>query len=217
MNKPKIFPTFLLCAIIFVTSCTGQKASPPPLQAATAAGPSADEIRTQAASTVIAEFATAQPTRTSSPLPSPTLTITLVPSPTFESTATEVYAPDYPTRTWTPVQDNFRCRVDELQPAWDTTYPAEGTFDLHVELKNSGDEAWEAGRVQFTFTNGERMQKKTSAVGLVKRTEKGQVAQFTVDMVAPENPGTYDASWALQRGPLYFCIVHFQIIVNKVE
>ena len=188
-----------------------------------------DRVRTQAVATAYAML-TAQASQlpeTSSPQAAPSATPlppTSSPSPTSAAPAATVWTAtpttarpavqDYPTFTATPAQIDYLCSVEEIEPEAGQTVKVGADFDAAVRLKNTGDKGWSAGKILLTYTSGQKMQTKASAVVLFSQVDVDGSAVFTIDMKAPDVPGTYKATWALMSAPLFFCPVHFQVVVT---
>jgi hypothetical protein len=192
----------------------------------------ADKIRTQAVGTALAQLTlqalsaggvAETPSAAPSPTPEPSDTPappTTVPTATPKagptstaSTSAAVYNP--PTFTVTPAQTDYVCSVEEIEPAAGTTVKVGADFDFVVRLKNTGAKDWLPGKILFAYTSGQSMQTKAGLVPLTSRVPVDDTVNFTLDMRAPDAPGTYRTTWALLQPPLYFCPVHFQIVVTR--
>jgi hypothetical protein len=190
-----------------------------------------DRIRTQAVATAYTMLtvqaskaapgtaATATPEMAPSatePAPSATPRASATPdSPIVKPTSSLLAAADYPTYTSTPAQTDYTCSVVEIEPEAGKTFKTTTDFDLAVRIKNTGSLGWDAGKILLMYTSGQKMQTKTSAVVLTSQVDVDGDFVFRVDMQAPDAPGTYKTTWALASGPLFFCPVHFQVVVTK--
>lgn len=224
MMMPRHTLLLVILAALLLSACALSRFGPVPLQPTNDAG--ANQIRTQAVATALAGL-TAQPRRSSTPVeqttPTPTSTVTPQP-PAFTPTAspaptrpaeTQPAVIEYPTRTPTPSQTDYRCSIQEIEPEAAKKITVDADFDLVVRLKNTGELAWNPGKILFVYTSGEKMQSRTSAAVLTTQVDVDGEINFTVDMHAPDNPGVYKTTWALMSGPTYFCPVHFQVVVTK--
>jgi hypothetical protein len=156
----------------------------------------------------IAPSATALPP-SATPLASATAT-----RPAATSTAVQPTAPDYPTYTSTPAQTDYTCSVVEIEPEAGQTITHDAAFDMVVRIKNTGEKGWNPGKILLMYTSGQKMQTRTSAVPLTSQVDVDGDFVFTVDMQAPNAPGTYKTTWALLSGQLFFCPVHFQVVIK---
>jgi len=217
MNLHRKILTLILVALVSLASaCSSSLAAPTNTPAP---GLSEGDIRTQAVGTALAALTASapSPTRTATVTPQPTLTNTPTAIPTEETplppTRTLAVWPT-PTVTYTPAQTDFTCEIIEQSPGpEDDTFEPKADFDVSVRVKNTGDNNWHYTKVLFIYTNGKYMQQKDGPV-LVPDTDKSQQAHMVVDMEAPDTPGTYQTSYALIIGKLFFCPVHFTIKVK---
>ncbi len=222
MKQFKYLPLLMLIALL----AAALAACLPRAQFALPQSPAAtlDKVRTQAVATALAALTMAayQPsTITETPTPEPTAT-SLPPSSTPIPTAaptrvvtTPAVVYNAPTYTATPAQTDYLCSVEEIEPEAGKTVRVGADFDFVVRLKNTGVKGWLPGKILFVYTSGQKMQAKASMVLLTSKVSVDDEVNFTLDMVAPDAPGTYQTTWALQQPPLFFCPVHFKIVVTR--
>lgn len=144
----------------------------------------------------------------STPLPTftsfvlPTSTITLTPT----STATE-------TPTVTPTNDLYQCLILYTFPNG-ASFPPGGDFDGKWTLRNTGKEQW-SNDFDWVFVGGDRFQVQADSIDLNSYINPGNEVEFVVDMLAPRQPGTYSAKWALRtNNNMYFCETEITLTVK---
>ncbi len=189
---------------------------------------------TQAVQTIQAQFTQteqARPTEPFVPIPSAT------PQPTQPPTATPDYSPTPAPPTWTPVPISTRtftatptseatatatntpspysCAVVKVEPRASAKLAYRSDFDARFTLKNNGTKDWLAANVDLKFASGEKMQKYFDGVDLGKDVKPGEEYTFVIDMLAPDNPGTYKATWNLVEGSTVYCSVSIEIQVTR--
>lgn len=165
-----------------------------------------DAINTQAAATIMmqltlqaGETAAAQLTQIAS---QPTATLTSLPSSTPEPTATSAPTATFTSVPPTPTTPAQLCNAAEFVK--DITIPdgeelkPEQAFTKTWRLKNAGSCAWGAGYT-LVFFNGDRMSASPELV-LGATVNPGQLADISVVLRAPKEPGAYAGYWML-RGP----------------
>lgn len=151
---------------------------------------------------------------TNTPVP-PTPTATTVPATaTATQVPTKTPVPATATATATPTLTTYQCSVVSSSPVSGTTMVYRYDFDGRWTFKNTGTEKWELGSVDFVYISGTKFQKYHDVVDISKTVAKGETVEFIVDMLSPDKPGTYTATWGLRRGTLIFCKVDLQIIVK---
>jgi hypothetical protein len=142
--------------------------------------------------------------------------VALTPSPTTEPTATETVMPTatetpnltpsntvavmLPSSTATTGQACDQASpgnpIDVTIP--DDTVMAPGqTFSKTWRLRNAGTCTWTTG-YSIVWFSGEQLEAPTS-VALTSNVAPGQTVDVTVDMVAPQSPGTYQSNWKLRN------------------
>lgn len=176
-----------------------------------------DALATQVAATVYAEQTVVASLATDTPSPSPTATTTptLTPTATPTSTPTATPTPTHtPTRTPTPTRTHTPTAAPTATPSptpclphagfvADVTIP-DGTqfqpgerFTKTWRIGSDGCAAWPAGAT-WAFVSGEQMGAPESVP--VPETPLGGTADISVEMIAPNAPGTYKSIWQM-HGP----------------
>jgi uncharacterized protein affecting Mg2+/Co2+ transport len=137
-------------------------------------------------------------TETPNPSPSPTASLTLAPTntpSTITTTVASCYGLAYISDITVP--DNTR------------TDPGE-EFTKTWRVENNGTCAWEQG-FRFTYIGGEAM--GASAITLQESVEPGEEFELSVDLVAPQDPGTYQGNWRMATDAIeYFGDVLYVLI-----
>ncbi len=140
------------------------------------------------------------PTFTSFVLP----TATITPSPTNTVTLTPEAS---------PTSELYQCAVLYSYPNG-ATFPPGGDFDGKWTLRNTGKEQW-SDQFDWVFVAGDRFQVRSDFVDLTQYINPGNETGFIVDMVAPKQPGTYSAKWALRtNNNVYFCETQITLTVK---
>jgi hypothetical protein len=129
------------------------------------------------------------PALTRSPMPP-----TAIPSHTLTPTPTAV--PGSPTAT--PVCDKAAAGIPiDVTIPDDTILRPGRTFTKIWKLQNAGSCTWTKDYAA-TFFYGDAMG-APEAVSLVQDVPPGQSVEITVEMVAPQTPGTYQSNWKLRN------------------
>ena len=141
---------------------------------------------------------TPQPTATTAP-PTPTDT-QVPPSPTTEPTQTSApptQAPVPATRTPIPQPCDGAQFVSDVTVKDGTTFAAGKEFTKTWRVKNIGTCNWTVN-YNLVFVRGDRIgAAKFNA--LEDRVRPGETVDISIDMVAPDEPGTYSGEWMLQN------------------
>jgi hypothetical protein len=174
-----------------------------------------DALRTQVASTVVADITstalansptpteTIIPTNTDTPVP-----VAVLPSPTASSTPIRIILP-----TLTPTIGPFSCTVTAQSLAFGAHIPVGSEFDGRWTVKNVGTETWAVGTVDYAYVSGQKFQKKGDAFDLGSEVKPDGKIDIIVDMVAPKDPGAYHAQWALNYNGTTLCTLPVDIRV----
>lgn len=200
---PIFFALFLL---LTVSACSA------PLAAATATPvePTVDLqlLRTQVQQTVVAGL-----TETALDMPTNTVTVTPTETATPEPTATNTLVPTLPVYNTPTLKSG--CAIVSYNPEAGTRIKIGTDFDGRWELKNTGDEKWEAGELAVKYLSGTKFQTKHDAVYSKKDVKPGKTAEFVIDMVAPKDAGRHTASWALMHDDEIICYLYLSINVYE--
>lgn len=180
---------FLATFALLLTACKQEaSATPTPTEESV----SAETIFTAAAMTAFAQIPTATlvPTGTATALPTATLAPTLTPFDTVTPQNTATKQPSSLTA--------FGCY--DAAYGGDVTIPdgtlfdPGDTFTKTWEIKNTGGCAWEAD-FQLIFSSGDQMSGTNNVINTT--VASGAKAEFSVNLIAPDTPGSYAGYWRL--------------------
>ena len=213
-----IFTTIVFCimfAIIFINPQSSINPLPPQelpevlvLPTATATLrqlptvelPTIEVVFTSTQESVLRPSSTPLPTFTSFVLPTSTITLT----PTRTATTTP---------TISPTSELYQCQVLYYFPNG-ASFPPGGDFDGKWTLRNTGKEQW-SDQFDWVFVGGDRFQTGADSIDLTQYVNVGNEVDFVVDMLAPRQPGSYAAKWALRtNNNLYFCETEITLTVK---
>lgn len=226
MKTNSKFLIFSIIAIMLIASCTPRVVEPtvdPAVETAvfqamqTQAMEAAQAQLTQTAQsqptatpTEVATITLAQPTNTlvptNTPLP-PTPFPTLAPP-----TATPILATATPSAT--PTRSDYNCQVVSSSPANNQVFSPGQDFDGRWTFKNTGSQTWDQASVDFTYVSGTKFQTRFDAIDLPSSVSNNNTVELIIDMMAPTTAGTYQTTWALRQGSIYFCYVNLNITVR---
>lgn len=170
-----------------------------------------DEIRTQAVGTFAADLtltALAAPTDT----PMPTLTPLASFTPAATSTGGIGLIATAPAGGGATSCYGLSFVSDVTVPDNAPMNPGQ-SFTKTWKVRNSGSCAWDAG-FKFVFTGGEAMGGATYT--LPSSVAPGAIVDISVDMVAPNTPGTIRGNWRMSTvsGQFFGDEVYVQIVVS---
>lgn len=177
---------FSLLIAVFLVSCNmprGEQAN----QQATA------EMQTIVAQTLTAQAQTDQPAPTTAP---PTATAEETPAPSVTPTETQA-----PTATFTPTSTAIPCNraefVKDVTIPDGTDFNPGDTFVKTWRLKNTGSCEWTSG-YKIIFSSGDQMGGPDAAQLTSGIVSPGGTVDVSVDLTAPDDPGTYRGNWKLR-------------------
>jgi len=216
-RKNLALKAFALLAIASILSgCVGvQQTTPTPDSQATMAA-----IQEEVVKTVITGLTLNAPSAT--PVtPTHTATSTETPAPPT-ATATITNTPVPPTATfipWTLTPSNtptfsYECTITEQSPAYNDTFKPKDNFDGRWVVKNTGDDTWLASSTDIVYVSGTKFQESKDVVDLSADVAEDASTTIIVDMIAPENNGTYSTAWAIRSGSTTVCMLYLTIKVN---
>ena len=87
-------------------------------------------------------------------------------------------------------------------------------FDAAWTVTNISGKTWELYTTDYKYIKGTEMQKFGDAYDLNQVVATGEKVTLTVDMLAPADPGTYSATWALVQGNTILCTLPVKIVVK---
>jgi len=105
------------------------------------------------------------------------------------------------------------CKVS-VSPALGTVMGPGTDFDAAWTVTNISGKTWELYTIDYKYIKGTEMQKFGDAYDLNQVVETGEKVTLTVDMLAPADPGTYSATWALTQGSTILCTLPVKIVVK---
>lgn len=129
---------------------------------------------------------------------SPTKTLAPSPTPVPDNVLTQNAPP--PEDTPSPGEELY----DHLTFLEDVTYPdgadvpPGATFTKTWRLKNTGTHTWTPG-YSLVFEHGDAMGAPASLQFTADVVEPGEIIDVSVDLIAPENLGTYQGYWMLRN------------------
>jgi hypothetical protein len=107
----------------------------------------------------------------------------------------------------------MECQLIGQDPADGTQLAPKTDFDAVWEVRNTGSAAWDEDNIDFAYLSGRKMH-KNAVYDLAENVNKGESVDLVVDMVAPDDKGTYKVVWSLRRGGDDFCQVNMTIVVK---
>jgi|WetSurMetagenome_2_1015567.scaffolds.fasta_scaffold08026_3 hypothetical protein len=105
------------------------------------------------------------------------------------------------------------CKLS-VSPALGTVMGPGTDFDAVWTVTNISGKTWELYTTDYKYIKGTEMQKFGDAYDLNQVVETGEKVTLTVDMLAPADPGTYSATWALVQGSTIICTLPVKIVVK---
>ena len=105
------------------------------------------------------------------------------------------------------------CQVS-VSPALGSVMGPGTDFDAAWTVKNISGKTWELYTTDYKYIKGAEMQKFGAAYDLNQVVATGEKVTLTVDMLAPADPGTYSATWALVQGSTILCTLPLKIVVK---
>jgi hypothetical protein len=225
LKKFKKLILTLIAAMLVISACVGADTSPTPTEI------SVEAIYTAGAATVFAGqtgTAGAQPTQTLIPTDTitPTGTITATPVPTrqifvpvqpvYTAIVTITGTPWTLTPSITPTFGAVGCNnsafIQDVTIPNNTKLNAGETFTKTWRIKNTGTCAWTAG-YKFYFIGGQLFGSDTRKIR--SAVSVGGTIDISLNMVAPNSPGTYSSYWRMtdEAGQLFGTSFSVVIIV----
>ncbi len=222
----KILAVILTAAILAGCALQSNVQAPTntPATAATAAPtidlqPTLDQVKTQAAQTVVANLTLNAPTATpvtptSTATPTPTITLTFTPvPPTARPTAT--YIPWTATPIYTPTPKAYDCVITDFSPKATDQIKVSTDFDGRWVVTNTGTQTWAKTEVDFKYVTGTKFQVHGDVFDLKADVAPGTSYTVIVDMKTPADAGSYQTTWAIVQGSLNICTLNLTVTVIK--
>jgi cytoskeletal protein RodZ len=180
-----------------------------------------NQVRTQAAETVIADLTKNAPTATpvtptDTATPQATITITLTNTPvppTARPTAT--WIPWTKTPVYTATLAAYNCTITDYSPKSSENIKVSTDFDGRWVVKNTGTQTWVKTEVDIKYISGTKFQTKVDIFDLKSDVVKGDSYTVIVDMKTPADAGSYNTTWAIVQGGLTICSLNLTVTVVK--
>ncbi len=182
ISLPKGIP-LLLSLSLLLSACNL------PSQTTPTSPPSPDVIATSVALTASAQLTQAAPPPTVPVIASPT---TAGPLPTNTTVPTSP-----PAASPTPIPCNLAGFVTDVTYTDGTEVAAGSTFTKTWRLLNEGSCAWTSG-YRLIFDHGDRMNAPSEVPITSGSVEPGETVDISVDLKAPDSPGTYRGYFMLR-------------------
>jgi hypothetical protein len=223
----------VIMVIAFLVGCSQKLAASVPTTTPAVVAPTEnvastlEQIRTQAAQTVVAQMTQNAPSAT--PV-SPTSTATqIIPTVTMTS-APLLPTAAYPTATWipwtitpayspthvySPTPIGYACKLISHYPMSADTIKVNTPFTANWVVKNTGTLAWDQHAVDFVFVSGHKMKASANRYDLTATVAAGAKYTAKVDLIAPPTAGAYTATWALVQYDLTICTLDITVTAIK--
>ena len=197
---------FFAISALFLSACNKEVSATP-----TEESVSAEAVFTAAAMTAVAMI----PTETAIPAETATVMPTATPAPTltpFNTVTPQNIATKEPS-SYTAFGCYDAAFASDITIPDGTLFDPGDTFTKTWEIKNAGSCPWEAD-FAFIFSSGDQMSGTNITVGSV--VEPGAIGTFSVDLIAPDTPGSYTGFWRLTNveGTIFGESVYVLIIVD---
>jgi len=86
-------------------------------------------------------------------------------------------------------------------------------FDTIWTVQNISGNDWLSDSVDYKYVSGTKMQQK-DLYDFTQNIKDGESGKFTVSMLAPNEPGTYNTTWAIASGSQTLCIMSVAVTVT---
>lgn len=115
-----------------------------------------------------------------------------------------------PTPTPTP-STSRTCEILSVTPSKTTT---RADFDVVWTIKNTSGKDWDASSVDYKYISGTKMHKYAGAFDLPATVKAGETVKIVVDMLAPDQAGSYTTNWAMVSGSTTLCNLPITLTVK---
>jgi len=108
----------------------------------------------------------------------------------------------------TPAASNnsdYRCAFVKRGPSDGSNFDPGASFDAFWTIKNTGDKTWKGDVFRYGYSSGTKMFEGKDTYVLPKDIAPDKEFTITLDMVAPQNRGTYSMIWNLYYGEIQIC------------
>jgi hypothetical protein len=213
-----ILPLFL--AALLISACDEAEITPTPTEI------DVDAVYTAVAATAFAKQTnteTNQATKTVSPTSTvtltnmatqpPTITETIQPASTAINTPIVSLGTPAPTEMMIPsgpVGCNNSGFIQDVTIPNNTKLVAGETFTKTWRIMNTGTCAWNAN-YQFTFVSGNKLGSNTA--NIQRTIGRGVATDISLNMVAPNSPGTYSSYWRMADDSGVLFGIGFKVVI----
>jgi heat shock protein HslJ len=149
--------------------------------------------------------------------PAATPTFTQIP-PTTTNTPKPVVIVPTATPTKPPTTSTNECKVISAKPQGLKLKPKQSDADMRAELRNMSKDTWKGNEIDFVLidtANGVKIHKGADVWDLGVDIAPDGTYIFSLDLVAPDEKGTFGETWAMKRGKETLCSWSIYIIVEK--
>lgn len=170
--------------------------------------------------TAIVETAGAASTQTAFHAPTSTPTETPTKTPTVAPTFTPTFLFIIFTNTVPPTLaeigssgKEYDCQIMTVDPVDNSQFSPNAIFNARWTVANIGKLAWDENNMDYRYAEGKRMFRQ-SAYDFPASVSPGGTVDFTAEMQAPAEPGTYTTTWTISMGNYWFCPMNLTVIVQ---
>lgn len=208
----EVLRLLLFCAILAASSACDSSSGPPP-------GPTIDwgpyktVVHEAMLSTLVASTPSTPTARPTQPGVTPTRWPPATSSAPSTVTSTPSPAPTPAETTGEECEISFRFLRDVTVPDGSVMQPGQA-FTKTWRIENSGDCTWGA-HLKLRHVAGERLASADEVA--IPPTEPGQTVDLSIDMQAPEEPGSYRSDWRLCASPdaCFGPAIYVEIVVGE--
>ena len=116
-----------------------------------------------------------------------------------------------PTATPTAQPTSGSCEILSVTPSRVTT---RADFDAVWTVKNTSGKDWLASSVDYKYISGAKLYKRAAAYDLPQTVKAGETVKIVVDMLGPDQTGSYSTNWALVSGSTTLCNLPMTLTVR---
>ncbi len=109
---------------------------------------------------------------------------------------------------------DFSCSILERSPQDGDTFKPGASFDAHWKVQNTGEKTWKAINVRYGYLSGTKMFQGKDHYSISGDVDSGKKYDITIDMLAPEEKGTYSMLWYIWSGDTQICTLPVYITVK---
>ncbi len=109
---------------------------------------------------------------------------------------------------------DYRCSIVERSPKDGDSFKPGANFDAYWSVKNTGDKTWKTVNVRYGYLSGTKMYEGKDKYAISEDVKPGKTYDIRLDMVAPEQKGTYSMLWYIWSGETQVCTLPVYIVVK---